>query len=239
MKKLIALAAVATCGAAFAVESANIVGYAQSDLDDDGGSVIVTPQFMGIGTTGGVIDLQSIKCNEEAEDLVTLMTLDNLGYTVDTYYWSTDKGEFCWLDGDTMKKAVNVEFAPGQAFWVQSDDVGNVFQSAGQVNTSDIVVELDDDGGSVIAGNATPVTIDLQDIVCEEEAEDLVTLMTLDNLGYTIDTYYWSTDKGEYCWLDGDTMKKAVNVEFAPGQAFWIQSDDAGFTITFPGVELN
>ena len=207
-------------------------------MDDAGGSVIVTPQFLGF-EAGGVIDLQSIKCNEEAEDLVTLMTLDNLGGTVDTYFWSTYKGNFCWLDGDTMKPAEGVAFEPGQAFWVQSDDAGLIFQSAGQVNTSDIVVELDDDGGSIIAGNATPVEIDIQDVYCEEEAEDLVTLMTLDNLGGTVDTYFWSSYKGNYCWLDGDTMKPAENVKFAPGQAFWIQSDDAGFTITFPGVELN
>ena len=201
--------------------------------------MIVTPQFLGIGTEGGAVDLQTIKCNEEAEDLVTLMTLDNIGNTIDTYYWTTYKGDFCWLDDATMKPATDVSFVPGAAFWVQSDDAGLIFQSAGQVNTSDIVVELDDEGGSVIAGNATPVEIDIQDIYCEEEAEDLVTLMTLDNLGNTIDTYYWTTYKGSYCWLDDSTMKPAENVNFAPGQAFWVQSDDAGFTITFPGVELN
>ena len=41
----------------------------------------MTPQFLGIGTEGGAVDLQSIKCNEDAVDLVFLNTLDNLGYT--------------------------------------------------------------------------------------------------------------------------------------------------------------
>ena len=86
--------------------------------------MIVTPQFLGIGTTGGAVDLQTIKCNEEAEDLVSLNVLDNLGYTLDTYYWTTYKGNYCWLDDSTMKPAENVTFAPGQAFWIQSDEAG-------------------------------------------------------------------------------------------------------------------
>ena len=224
--------------AAADVVSSSVVGYAQSDLDNNGGSVIVTPQFLGIGTTGGAVDLQSIKCNEEAVDLVFLNTLDGLGTIIDTYDWTMYKGTMCWVDESTMKPAENVAFAPGAAFWVQSDEPDNVFQSAGQVGTEDVTVELDDEGGSVMCGNCFPVTVDIQDIVCNEEAVDLVFLNTLDELGTIIDTYDWTMYKGTMCWVDESTMKPA-DVTFEPGQAFWVQSDEAGNTITFPGVELN
>lgn len=214
------------------------MGYAQSDLDNNGGSVIVTPQFLGIGTTGGAVDLQSIKCNEDAAGLVFLNTLDNLGTTIDTYDWDYYKGTLCWIDESTMKPAEGVSFAPGAAFWVQSDEPGNVFQSAGQVGTEDIDVELDDEGGSVMCGNCTPVQVAIQDILCNEDAAGLVFLNTLDELGTTVDTYDWDYYKGTLCWIDESTMKPA-DVTFDPGQAFWVQSDEAGNTITFPGVELN
>jgi len=199
--------------------------------------VIVTPQFLGIGTEGGAIDIQTIKCNEDAAGLVFLNTLDNLGYTIDTYDWDYYKGTLCWVDESTGKPA-EVSFTPGQAFWVQSDEAGNVFQSSGQVGTEDVEVELDDEGGSILAGNCTPVKIAIQDVLCNEEAAGLVFLNTLDELGYTIDTYDWDYYKGSLCWVDESTGKPA-DVDFAPGQAFWIQSDEAGNTITFPGVELN
>jgi hypothetical protein len=215
----------------------NAVGYSQSELDNNGGSVIVTPQFLGIGTTGGAVDIQSIQCNEDAVDLVYLNTLDNLGYTVDTYDWTIYKGKMCWVDESTGKPA-EVTFAPGQAFWVQSDEAGNVFQSSGQVGTEDVEVELDNDGGSIMCGNCTPVSVDIQDVLCNAEAVDLVYLNTLDELGYTVDTYDWTMYKGTMCWVDESTGKPADET-FAPGQAFWVQSDEAGNTITFPGVDLN
>ena len=201
--------------------------------------MIVTPQFLGIGTEGGAVDLQTIQCNEDAVDLVFLNTLDNLGYTVDTYDWTVVKGKMCWLDESTGKPAENITFKPGTAFWVQSDEPNNVFQSSGQVGTEDVTVDLDDEGGSVMCGNCFPVAVDIQDIVCNEEAVDLVFLNTLDELGYTVDTYDWTMVKGKMCWLDESTGKPAENVTFAPGQAFWVQSDEAGNTITCPGVELN
>ena len=96
------------------------MGYAKSDLDDAGGSVIVTPQFLGLGA-GGAIDIQTIDCGEDAAGCVYLNTLANDGTTLDTYDWGYYKGTLCWVDESTMKPA-NVTFEPGQAFWVQSDE---------------------------------------------------------------------------------------------------------------------
>lgn len=200
--------------------------------------MIVTPQFLGIGTTEGAVDIQTIQCGEDAAGLVFLSTLDGLGYTVDTYDWDYYKGKLCWIDESTMKPAEGVLFAPGDAFWVQSDEAGNVFQSSGQVGTEDVDVELDEDGGSKLCGNCFPVSVGIQDILCNNEAAGLVFMSTLDELGYTVDTYDWDYYKGTLCWIDESTMKPA-DVTFAPGQAFWVQSDEAGNTITFPGVELN
>ena len=66
--------------------------------------------------------------------------------------------------------------------------------------------------------------------------------MTLDDIGLTVDQYNWVDwygDNGdEKCWLDNNTMEKAEDVTFQPGQGLWIQGDNKDQSITFPGVEL-
>ena len=192
------------------------VGYAQNGLQN--GATLVTPQFLGINTTGGVVDLQSIKCSDGSSDLVFAQTVDSIGLTVDMYGWvdyGGDNGdELCWLDMNTMEKAEGVTIAPGQALWVQGDSEENILTSAGKVGTADVAVQLKN--GATLAGNPTPVAIDLQDIVCSDGCSDLVFMQTVDEIGLTVDMYGWvdyGGDNGdELCWLDMNTMEKDEGV---------------------------
>ena len=222
------------------------VGYAQNGLQN--GATLVTPQFLGINTTGGAIDLQSIKCNDGSSDSVLIMTLDSIGLTVDTYAWidwyenpDTDEVESCWVDGD-FNKVDDISFAPGQALWVQGDSEDQMLTSAGKVGTSDVAVQLR--SGATLAGNAFPVSLNLQDIRCSDGCSDSVLIMTLDEIGLTVDTYAWidwyeNTDTGkvESCWVDGD-FNKVDGVNFEAGQGLWIQGDSEDQVVVFPGVEL-
>ena len=61
MKKLIALAAVATCGAALAVESANIVGYSGKTTGSDNNFVTIPFNAIGYNTS----DIQQIKISDD------------------------------------------------------------------------------------------------------------------------------------------------------------------------------
>ena len=202
---------------------------------------MVTPQFLGLVSNNEKVELQTIKCNVDAEDLVTLNTIDDLGAIVDTYCWTSVKGKgYCWVDAETMDPPEKeVLFDPGQGFWVQSDEGANVFQSSGQVGVKDVLVTLTE-GGATLCGNGSPAKVNLQDILCNEDAEDLVTLNTIDELGAIVDTYCWTSVKGKgYCWVDAETMDPPEkDVLFDPGQAFWVQSDEGENTITFPAVEL-
>ena len=224
------------------VASSFTVGYAQNGLQN--GATLVTPQFLGINTTGGVVDLQSIKCSDGSSDLVFAQTVDSIGLTVDMYGWvdyGGDSGdELCWLNMNTMEKAEGVTIAPGQALWVQGDSTDNILTSAGKVGTADVSVQLKN--GATLAGNPTPVAIDLQDIVCNDGCSDLVFMQTVDEIGLTVDMYGWvdyGGDSGdELCWLDMNTMEKAEGVVIQPGQGLWIQGDNDEQYVTFPAVEL-
>ena len=221
---------------------ANVVGYASNELRF--GSIGLVAQF--VSTSGGEIDLQDIKCNDAASDSVSFMILDNIGLGGESYYWvnwyenAEGETESCWVDSE-FAKVVGMKLQPGQGLWVAGDSSEQIFQSAGQVSQSDIAVQLR--FGSTLTGNASPVEIDLQDIVCSEGCSDSVSFMILDNIGLGGDSYYWvdwyenEDGETESCWVDSD-FGKVVGMKIQPGEALWVAGDNDEQYITFPGVEL-
>ena len=119
MKKLMFAAAVAAGLVAFGdgIESANTVGYGQSDLRS--GATMVTPQFAPM--TGNVIPIESlVPTGENLSDNVEIRVLDAYGRTVDgcTYAWNDwTAAEPCWAD-ENFDPVEGVSFAPGQGLWV-------------------------------------------------------------------------------------------------------------------------
>ena len=222
----------------FGIESANVVGYASNELRY--GSIGLVPQF--VSTSGGEIDLQDIKCNDAASDSVSFKILNNIGIGGDSYFWINwygDNGdESCWVDGE-FNKVEGMKIQPGQGMWVAGDSSDQIFQSAGQVSKSDVVVQLR--YGSTMTGNPTPVEIDLQDIVCSDNCSDSVSFKVLNNIGIGGDSYFWINwygDNGdESCWVDGE-FNKVEGMKIQPGQGLWIAGDNDEQFVTFPGVEL-
>ena len=206
------------------------------------------PQFVGIGSEDGSINLQDIKCGEGCSDSVSLKILDSIGIGGDSYNWvdwyvnpETGKAESCWVDG-AYEKVEKFSIEPGQGLWVSADDVTQTFLSSGKVGTSDIAVRLR--AGGTMTGNPTPVMIDLQDIRCGEGCSDSVSLKILDSIGVGGDSYNWvdwyvnpETGKAESCWVDG-AYEKVEKFPIEPGQGLWVSADSSDQYIIFPGVEL-
>jgi hypothetical protein len=122
MKKLMFVAAAFACGSLLALESANVVGYAQSQLDTDYGAVMVGAQFKGVAATDGSISLNAI-IPTAAEGIdpaycIQLQVLDNAGQTTaQDYTWDGTQ----WTDTNTgLALEQDVKFAPGQGLWVAS-----------------------------------------------------------------------------------------------------------------------
>ena len=92
MKKLIALAAVATCGAALAVESANIVGYMSKDMPT-AGYYNYTPMFVGVdGSNPAVKDIvpSSTEATTLEGGLIVMYVLDTNRKFAKTFSWFTE-----------------------------------------------------------------------------------------------------------------------------------------------------
>ena len=125
MKKLIALAAVATCGAALAVESANIVGYnntaARADLN------WYAPVFRSIGYN--TTDIQDIDLSDGGAGMVgwgdSMQIVGPLGNASENYaYWDpsmdpSGEAKTCYW-GDDSCVPVTRAFQPGDGFAIDN-----------------------------------------------------------------------------------------------------------------------
>lgn len=194
----------------------------------------------------GKIPLQSITCRDADSDYVILKTLDSVGAVVKSWIWTVWGGESGeekgWVNRDDyMFPEEPVYFEPGQSLWVEGQTTENAFVSAGQVGTDDISIQLQN--GATLTGNASPVEIDMQDILCRDADSDYVILKTLDSVGAVVNSYIWTVWGGERGeekgWVNrSDYMFPSPTVKFAPGEGLWIEGVSKENIVTFPGVEL-
>ena len=197
---------------------------------------MATPQFINVG--GGEMPLESIVPNTVND--VVIQTLTAGGKTVDSYQYidwaGPDYDQTAWADGDGNIVS-NVKFAPGQGLWIQGKDASNQIQTAGEVGTNDITIQLR--FGFTAVGNPFPVAVSLQDIVANNV--NTIVIQTLTAGGKTVDSYQYidwaGPDYDQTAWADGDG-NIVSDVEFAPGQGLWVQGASDSDAITFPAPEL-
>ena len=235
MKKLM-IAAVASMAAvgAFAVESANIVGYQQKDTVT--GFNFVIPSFKAVN--GGSIHIQDIKIANATDWSDNIQILDEGGATVALYLYATKEQSGAaadgWLD-DTLALA-DVTIAPGQSILIDTADSA-VLTFAGQVSTEDTVVETVP--GFNFVGNNTPVAVNIQDFTIVGATDWSDNIQILDEGGATLALYLYATKEQSGAaadgWLD-DTLALA-DVDIEPGQGILIDTADVA-TVTIPGVDL-
>ena len=240
MKKLMFTAALAACGAAFAIESANVVGYQTKTTVP--GFNFLAPTFTPINGTGNV-NIQDIKLDSTTAESWSdnLQILDEGGATVSTYGYATaeesgfDKDG--WLD-EEGNYAENITIPYGAGILIDSANDSSVTFS-GQVSDTDS--EIVSVAGFNFTGNNTPVEIDIQDIKLDAATAESWSdnLQILDEGGATIATDGFATAEESGFekdgWLDGDG-NYAENVKLAPGQGVLIDIANEGTIITIPAA---
>ena len=250
MKKLIALAAVATCGAALAVESANIVGYQQKDLPSGfcngvATFVNVAQETMSItdmiprdseGNTlgGGVFQLQTTKPSGGADEQFLYLFEDDVG---------EELGDG-WYNGDGETLATKV-FEVGEGFVFNSSVEGAKLTFAGQVVTKAVDVGIAT--GFSDLGNMRPSQVSIQSIVPVDADGATVgggafQLQTIKPSGGADEQflYLFEDDVGEELgdgWYNGDGETLATKV-FEPGEGFVFNSSVVGGKLKFAALGL-
>ena len=244
MKKLIfAAAAVAGMGA-FALESANVVGF--QDVEAPQGSSMRTATFQTVSGEG--YDLTKIVVNgSEGMGDVVAQTISSAGLWNGEYYYLTDAGAGVpdgWYKDGVGEAAVEegeVVLAPGAAFSLYSDYNPLALNVAGEVKQGAYTVEFAQGNGMV--GNGTPVEVDLTAITVEgSEGMGDVIAQTISAEGLWDGEYYYLTEDGAGVptgWYKDGVGEVAVEegeVILAPGAAFSLYSDYNALTITLPAA---
>lgn len=176
MKKLIALAAVAACGAAIAaVESPNIVGYTSQDVAA-GKFAMVGVQFEGVNaqpmTIGELVkgDFLAVPNNDDAFLSTANQIQHWTGSGYDLYYFLED----AWYDdgsedgaykegwADVYGELTADTLAPGDAAWFKATTGACTITVAGQVYSGETEVTCVN-GKFTMVANATPVPFCLND----------------------------------------------------------------------------
>ena len=237
MKKLM-IAAVASMAAvgAFAVESANIVGYQQKDTVT--GFNFVIPSFKAVN--GGSVHIQDIKIANATDWADNIQVLDEGGATVSAYVYATKEQSGYAADGwlsEDLGSLADVTFAPGQSILIDTADSA-VLTFAGQVSTEDTVVETVP--GFNFVGNNTPVAVNIQDFTIVGATDWTDNIQILDEGGATVVAYVYATkEQSGYAadgWLSED-LGSIANVDVEAGQGILIDTADVA-TVTIPGVDL-
>ena len=149
-----------------------------------------------------------------------------------------------WLD-KSDEPAEGVTVLPGEGLYFDAPDTTYRVQSAGEVPTTGIAVQLRFGAKHVV--NPTPVPVNLNDedptkmvtITSGEEAiEGTVSAQKLDNAGRTLESYFWYDVPGElYGWLDKND-EPVEGVVMQPGESLYFDAPDSTYYVNFPGVEL-
>ena len=244
MKKLMFAAAVAAGFAAFGeIESANVVGYASSALDEEFGAVLTAPQFIATGSATDTVTLGSIiPVGDPSSDLgynIEIQKLNSSGESTEfDYIWNGTK----WVDAATEADASDVVLNACEGLWVYSMMGEAVsFQSAGQVGENDVSVLLDDSFGAAATANGFPVAVKLNDLVLEADSEvDLgynIEIQKLNSAGESTEfDYIWNGSQ----WVDAATDSAAPDsVLINPGDGLWVYNmTGEAVYLRFPAPEL-
>jgi len=188
MKKLMfAMGVAALCGAVHAIESANVVGY-KSKESPKGKFMIGTVPFETCGGTLNLNELLSgftpveIDWDDPTAFWSTAAQIqiwngssyDNAFYVSNAYFddgseeglevegWCDDQGVLYKNDG-IANGGRDYEFTPGGAYWIKNVPDSKPLNVAGAVKGADSVSFNCPKGQFMLAGNAFPVDINLND----------------------------------------------------------------------------
>ena len=244
MKKLIfAAAAVAGMGA-FALESANVVGF--QDVEAPQGDSMRCPTFTAVGTEG--YDLTQIKVTGGfGMGDINAQKVSSSGLWDGQYYWLTEDmalvptGWYKDMFGAEPVEEGEVVLDKGQALYVHSDSENLNLTVSGEVKKG--AVELEFAAGDGMLGNALPVDVDLVNVtVTGGFGMGDINAQAISAGGIWNGQYYWLTEDmalvptGWYKDMFGGEPVAEGEVILAPGEALYFHSDTEALTVTLPAA---
>ena len=216
---------------AFAVESANVVGYSGDTTGADNNFVTIPFNAIGFNTS----DIQQIKISDGGagtigwgtetfsvwEGVPTVAAGSEFFYCDPSYDTTGTETEYYWGDGDGNKAAFSI--APGQAVVINCASDLSV-TTAGQVPSEQVEFTTIQDNN--FTGNPFPTAIDIQSIKINDGGagtigwgtetfsiwEGVPTVAAGSEFFYCDPSYDTTGTETEYYWGDGDGNKVTYSI---------------------------
>ena len=249
MKKLmIATAVLCAAIGASALESANVVGYSQTDYRRK--YTLVVPEFDKVGETG--LDIQTIKpVNVDMEDYgegdINIQTFTDSATTSAQYSWYdaevSETGVSGWHNA-TGDELAEKTFTKGEGFMLYMPVAGGALNVSGEVSLDEVTVPCR--RKYTLMGNIRPVAVSIQDIVpvdidMEDYGEGDINIQTFTDSATTSAQYSWYdedvSETGVSGWHNATGDELAVKT-FAPGEGFMLYMPTTGGSLKYKAVTL-
>ena len=224
---------------AFAVESANVVGYQTKAMRT--GYNFVAPDFTTIGVD--TIDVQDIQLNANAgtgEENIQILSAS--GGTTAMYNWATaadlEAETGAWVDDEATLVEATLVQGDGFLLAVVNPNVEVTF--AGEVAPDTVTVNLRT--GYNFTGNPFPAAIDVQAIQLNANGgtgEENIQILSAS--GGTTAMYNWATaadlEAETGAWVNDEA--ELVEASIAAGDGFLLAVVNSGVVVTIPsGITL-
>lgn len=231
-----------------AIQSTNIVGYQDKELEGNAHFNFVVPTFEKVdGTTLHLSDIKLSYVNPD-QTSQNIWTLTLGGATKQAYYYVTEAVANDWgedpkevvgwyTDSDCLIPADDIEIPYGQGFAIVSGAATTKAVFAGSVHQGEGAIDIA--GGAVFnfTGNCLPAGCTLNDLALVYEVADQTSqnIWTLTMGGATKQAYYyvneavakdWGEDPADVVgwYTDSDCLIPADNFELPAGQGVAIVS---------------
>ena len=234
MKKLMVAASVAICAAAgFALESANVVGYAKNALPE--GYSMITPCFETVG--GGEYPIDNLLLNNVPDCDANLQVVNADGSWGTMCFWFNAWGDLpagWFADADGTIPA-NIQLKPGQSVFFYTKAIGASAQSAGQIPG---VITLDLDTGYSMIGNGSPVPVAIDDILLENVADCDANLQVVNPDGSWGTMCFWFNAWGDLPagWFADADGTIPAGITLQPGQSVFFYTKASGAKVSIPSA---
>lgn len=254
MKKLIALAAVAACGAAIAaVESPNIVGYTSQDVSGEGSVYNVAGFcFANVGLDGQakLADFVASGWNYENDQIRVLNPATCANSKVLVFLTAEEASgggvgdKAGWYDADDFTYEGDTAFDLGSAFLTSLGSTGVKFQYAGQVYDQAFTIPCANKV-YVLVPNALPRQISLSEITATgwNYENDQIRKLNKQNCANE-QVFVWLTkDEAEgggvgdkAGWYDADNFTYEGAQTLNPGEGLMTSLGSTNVSINMPAV---
>ena len=238
----------------FGLESANVVGYAQTDLLSNGLAKGAGVTFVNVDNTDLTLkDLTITGYGDYYIDAgIYAKKLNGYGVGGTAYYWfDIDDPEvgtlYGWYNDEGGEDYNSEELPAGEGIWIYSPSQEFKVQSAGQVPVAPVSVALRSNGLAKMVANPMPTTLTLGDVTVTGYGDYYIDAgiyaKKLNGYGVGGTAYYWfDIDDPEvgtlYGWYNDEGGVEYNAVEVAPGEGLWIYSPSSAYSVVFPAPAL-